>query len=145
MLSTPWLCSWVHFLFRFPSSSVCVPLTLPHSPSMPTRVCVHALSCPTLCDPKDCSPSVSSVHGIFRARILEQLPFPPPGDLPHPGIKPASLALAGGFLTTEAAGKPHWLVEPLLFVGHRAKHLTSICFYISTQKLPKSDVIIILR
>ena len=28
-------------------------------------------SCPTLCDPMDCSPSGSSVHGIFQARILE--------------------------------------------------------------------------
>ena len=30
-----------------------------------------AQSCPTLCDPMDCSPSGSSVHGIFQARILE--------------------------------------------------------------------------
>jgi len=28
-------------------------------------------SCPTLCDPMDCSPLGSSVHGIFQARILE--------------------------------------------------------------------------
>ena len=28
-------------------------------------------SCPTLCDPVDCSPPRSSVHGIFQARILE--------------------------------------------------------------------------
>ena len=27
--------------------------------------------CPTLCDPMDCSPPGSSVHGIFHARILE--------------------------------------------------------------------------
>ena len=30
-----------------------------------------AQSCPTLCDPIDCSPPGSSVHGIFQARILE--------------------------------------------------------------------------
>ena len=30
-----------------------------------------AQSCPTLCDPTDCSPPGSSVHGIFRAGILE--------------------------------------------------------------------------
>ena len=30
-----------------------------------------AQSCPTLCDPMDCSLSVSSVHGIFQARVLE--------------------------------------------------------------------------
>ena len=27
--------------------------------------------CPTLHDPMDCSPSGSSVHGIFQARVLE--------------------------------------------------------------------------
>ena len=31
----------------------------------------HAQSCPTLCDPLDCSPPKSSVHGILQARILE--------------------------------------------------------------------------
>ena len=35
------------------------------------------------------------------------LPFPSPGDLPDPGIEPASLmspAVAGGFFTTSATG-----------------------------------------
>ena len=30
-----------------------------------------AQSCLTLCDPMDCSPQGSSVHGIFQARVLE--------------------------------------------------------------------------
>ena len=30
-----------------------------------------ARSCPTLCDPMDCSPPGSSIHGIFQARVLE--------------------------------------------------------------------------
>ena len=30
-----------------------------------------AQSCPTLCDPVDCSPPGSSVHGILQARILD--------------------------------------------------------------------------
>ena len=36
------------------------------------------------------------------------MPFPPPRDLPDPGIGPSfpsSLALAGGFFTTEPSGK----------------------------------------
>ena len=33
--------------------------------------CVRAQACPTLCDPMDCSPSGTSAHGIFQARILE--------------------------------------------------------------------------
>ena len=32
---------------------------------------VLSQSCPTVCGPMDCSLSVSSVHGIFQARILE--------------------------------------------------------------------------
>ena len=35
------------------------------------KLCMHAQSCPTLCNPNDCSPPGSSVHGIFQARILE--------------------------------------------------------------------------
>ena len=34
-------------------------------------MCVHAQSHLTLCNPMDCSPLGSSVHGIFQARILE--------------------------------------------------------------------------
>ena len=33
-------------------------------------------SCPTLCDPMDCSPSGSLVHGILQARILEWVAMP---------------------------------------------------------------------
>ena len=33
--------------------------------------CVVSKSCPTLCDPVDCSLPVSSVCGIFQTRILE--------------------------------------------------------------------------
>ena len=33
--------------------------------------CAHAHSCPTLCNPMDCSLPRSSVHGIFQAGILE--------------------------------------------------------------------------
>ena len=43
-------------------------------------------SCPTLCDPMDCSLPGSSVHGILQARIWSGLPFPSPGDLSGPGI-----------------------------------------------------------
>ena len=38
--------------------------------------------------------------GFPRQEDQGGLPFPPLGDLPDPGIKPASPALAGGFLTT---------------------------------------------
>ena len=35
------------------------------------RTCVHAQLCLTLCDPSDCSPPGSFVHGISQARVLE--------------------------------------------------------------------------
>ena len=42
----------------------------------------------THCDPVECSPPDSSVHGISQARILEWVAMPTPGDLPEPGIEP---------------------------------------------------------
>ena len=62
-------------------------------------------SCPILCDPRDCSPPGSSIHGIFQARIREWLPFPSPGDLPNPGIEPGSPALQADALPSEPPGK----------------------------------------
>ena len=64
------------------------PTRLPHpwdSPGKNTGVGCHfplqcmkvksesevAQSYPTLCDPMDCSPPGSSIHGIFQARVLE--------------------------------------------------------------------------
>ena len=43
--------------------------------------------------------------GFSRQEYWSELPFLPPGDLPDPGIKPTSLALAGGFFTTDPRGK----------------------------------------
>ena len=61
-------------------------------------VCSVTQSCPTLHDPKDSSPLVSSIHGISQDRFFpgkntgSGLPFLTPGDLPDPGIEPTSLA-----------------------------------------------------
>ena len=46
---------------------------------------------PTLCDPMDCSPPGSSVHGILQARLLECISSPFSTDLPDPGIEPRLL------------------------------------------------------
>ena len=42
------------------------------------------------CDPMDCSPSGSSVHGILQIEYWSGLPFLSPEDLPHPGFQPES-------------------------------------------------------
>ena len=44
--------------------------------------------------------------GFSRQEYWTGLPFPSPGDLPDPGIKPKSPELAGGFFTAEPTGKP---------------------------------------
>ena len=51
--------------------------------------------------------------GFSGQEYWNGLPFPSPGHLPNPGIEPASLmspALAGGFFTTTAPGKPQDVV-----------------------------------
>ena len=45
---------------------------------------------------------------LFRQEYWSDLPFPPPGDLPHPGVEPVfpvAPTLAGGFSTTEPPRK----------------------------------------
>ena len=83
-----------------------------------------AQSCLTLCNHMVCSSPGSSVHGIFQARILEWLPFPPPGDLPVPGMETTSLAspaLASIFFSTAPFGK-------LKFTSIKKKKLGLLCF-----------------
>ena len=58
------------------------------------------------CDPMDCSPPGSSVHGLPWQEYWSGLPFSSLGDLFNPGIEPMSLALAAGFFTAEPPGKP---------------------------------------
>ena len=69
-------------------------------------VCSVAQPCLTPCNPMTCSPPGSSVLGISQTRNWSGLPLLSPEDLSDPGIKPAFLALAGWFFTTESPGKP---------------------------------------
>ena len=95
----PPVCEWLHqgygcwpdctsislacLIVSFPSSypllwtvfSISVQLILKGDHSMRTVLCLVAQSYPTLCDPTDCSPPGSSVHGILQARILEWVAF----------------------------------------------------------------------
>ena len=52
--------------------------------------------------------------GFSQQEYWSGLPFPPPGDLPDPGIKPRSPVLASGFFTTEPPGKPDEHIYTLL-------------------------------
>ena len=79
-------------------------------PTVFARLCACSVahSCPTLCSPVDCSIQDPLSMEFFRQEYWNGLPFPPPGDLPHPGIEsrsPAFPALAGGFFSAEPPGK----------------------------------------
>ena len=57
------------------------------------------------CDPMDCSPPGSSIHGISQARVVQWVAISSPGDLPDPATEPAFLtspASAGEFFTASA-------------------------------------------
>ena len=53
--------------------------------------------------------------GFSRQERGSGLPFPPPGDLLNPGIKPGSPAWAGRFFTTEPTGKPTFQHQSVQF------------------------------
>ena len=97
-------------------------------------LCICAQSHRTVCEFMDCSPSGSSVHGIFsRQEYWSGLLVPPPGDLPDPGIKPVSPVtptLPGGFLSTESPGLPS------IYLTHPEIYLTDI----QTQPLRQRSV-----
>ena len=103
-------------------------------------VCVCVLSS-TLCDPMDCSPPGSSVDGIFQEKYWNGLPFPPPGDLPDPGIaptSPVSPALQVDSLPSETSEKHFWwkhdyivLFFPVIYA--QISNQTSHCFWLYIQ------------
>ena len=65
-----------------------------------------AKSCPDSCDPMDVACQTRLSMGFFRQEYWSGLPFPSPGDLPDPGIKPRSPALQADSLPTELEGSP---------------------------------------
>ena len=65
-----------------------------------------AQSCPTLCNPMDCSlPRFSSIHGIFQARLLEWVAISFSRVSSQPRIEPGSPALQADALPSEPPGK----------------------------------------
>ena len=57
-----------------------------------------------------------------RQEYWSRLPFPPPEDLPDPGIEPTSPALAGRFLTTEP-GKSYGIYKRTMCVHTKEEAL----------------------
>ena len=72
---------------------------------MCVSVCLVSQLGLTLCDPVDCSPPASSVHGDSPGKSTRGLPPPSPGDLPNQRIRPRSPALHEDSLLSEPPGK----------------------------------------
>ena len=68
-----------------------------------------AQSCLTLCNPMDCSPPGSSVHGILQARILELVAISLSRGSSQPKDQTQVSCIAGGFFTTWANREAQWL------------------------------------
>ena len=69
-------------------------------------VVLVAMSCLTLVTPWTEAHQAPLSVGFPRQEHRSELPFSSLGDLPDPGIKPASPALAGGFFPADPPGKP---------------------------------------
>ena len=67
---------------------------------------LFAKSCPTLATPWTVAHQAPLSMGFSRQEYWSGLPFPSPGDLPHPGIKRRSPALQADSLSTELWEKP---------------------------------------
>ena len=75
---------------------------------------MYAQLCPTLFAPWTITRQAPLSMGISRQEYWSGLPFPSPGDLPDPGIKPMSLAspaLAGRLFITGAIWEAQSLEE----------------------------------
>ena len=61
--------------------------------------------CPTVCNPVDCSPPGSSVHGILQERMLKWVAISFSRGSSQPMVQTSTSCLAGRFLTTVPPGK----------------------------------------
>ena len=78
----------------------------------------------------------SSVRGILQAKYWSGLPFPPPGDLPNPGIEPTSPALPADSLLS--GPQLHFTSQHLLYLDERA-HTHVFFFLVEIKKYRNRD------
>ena len=91
-----------------------------------------AQSCPTLCDPMDCSPPGSSVHGIFQARILElvAISFSRRSSRPRDWTQVSHIV---GRRFTIWATREIWDLHFTTTKGRHGLHWRVACFLINTK------------
>ena len=85
------VCMWLWWWTRLRTS--------PLLRSLDSNLRVCAQSCSTLCDPMDCSPPVSSGHGILQSRILEWVAISFSRESFRPGDQTHVSCIASGFFT----------------------------------------------
>ena len=76
-----------------------------HRLTLGSGVSLVAKSCPTLAAPWTVACQAPRSVGFSRQEYWSGLPFPFPGNLPNPGVKPRSPALQADSLLTELRGK----------------------------------------
>ena len=93
-------------------------------------MCAKSLQwCLTLCDPMDCSPLDSSVHGILQARIRGWVAMLSSRGSPWPRDQACishGSCNAGRFFTAEPQGKPNIYLQMRLIVAQTVKHLPTM-------------------
>ena len=83
-----------------------------------------AQSCPTLCDPMDCSLSGSSIHGVFQARVLEWIAISFSRGSSRPRNRAWVSHTAGRHLTVWATIPPTtWTVVALILLSAWIQYL----------------------
>ena len=92
----------------------------------------------TLCDPMDLASQAPLSIEFSRHEYWSGLPFPFPMDLPNPGIEPASLALAGGFFSTEPPGKPLVKTTAYIFEADFQSTFLNLCLCLVYTKSLRS-------
>ena len=80
---------------------------IPSSFQITRIMCAYSLSCAQLfVTPWTVACQAPLSMGFSRQEYWSELPWPPPGDLPNPGIEPRSPALQVDSLPVELPGKP---------------------------------------
>ena len=89
--------------------------------------CLVDKSCSTLCDPMDCSPPGSSVHGILQAWILEWVAMTSSRGSSQPRDWTLVFCAAGGFFIVEPPGKTLHIVWVSEWVSEVTKSCPTLC------------------
>ena len=113
-------------------------------------LCLGAQSCPTLCNPMDCSLPGSSVHVDSPGKNTGVGCQAPPGDIPNPGTKPRSPILQVDSILSELPGKPKntgvgslSLIQGIFLTQESnwcLLHCRWILYQLSYQRSPYSNV-----